>query len=157
MKKFFIYIILLFQFYVSFAQTDSAAPVVTASYQQVKEFLSDQRKNKTDFSYYRKQLNQWLSIAHKKEPATAVLANDSYLIQVMPLQYDAKGLQWISPNRKHDYRETRQYRNLSFGEQVMSDVISSAAGSLLNKRKSRYHYSAAENKKPYSKPSFLQF
>lgn len=127
------------------------------NYQALKNFLSGQKfSNRT----FRQQFEEWFNLAKKHEPANAIAINSSHVIQTMPLDYGAKDLSWISPSKRYNYRDRNEYLNASFGNQVLQDIIYGAGNNILQnigRKKYRYHYSAAENSKPYQRPSFLQF
>lgn len=146
------------------AQADTMLRNNMQAYFQLTNFLLNQKLNATSntaFQWnptlYQKQFEQWYTISRKKELAPAIQIDSRSVIQTMPVSYDRKDLRWISPAKQYSYRDSYQYKNLSFGEQVATDIIYNVAGDLLSKKKYHYRYSAAENNKPYSLPSFLKF
>ncbi len=136
-------------------------------YSLLKNFLSMQKNNPGMFTtqtesgwnskLYQQQFIHWYTTSRKKELAAVILIDSKSVIQTMPAGYDVKDLKWISPAKRYSYRDSYQYKNLSFGEQVATDIIYNVASGLLSKKKYRYRYSAAENNKTNSTPSFLKF
>lgn len=127
------------------------------NYQDLKNFLSTQKFNN---KLFRKQFEEWFSISKKNQPAAAILVNSSHVIQSMPVNYGAKDLFWISPSKRFSYRDSYEYENSSFGNQLVQDIMYDVGGNILKnigRKKYRYHYSAAENNRPYQRPAFLQF
>jgi hypothetical protein len=157
MKKTFIFTSLIFYAIACIAQTDSATQPNMHAYLQLKNFLSGSPSNSASNIFLQQDFKQWLSIRSKKEFAPAILVDKDFIIQSTTTSNGKKDLIWISATKKYSYKETAQYKKMSFGEQVATDIIHSTAGSLLSKKKYHYRYSAADNNKVYTKPSFLQF
>ena len=164
MKKIIPPLLLLFHAATCIAQADTTQQYNMQAYLELTNFLLNQKLNSTgnipfqwNPALYQKQFEQWYTINRKKELTPAILVDNRYVIQTMPVSYDRKDLRWISPAKQYSYRDNYQYKNLPFGEQVATDIIYNAVGNLLAKKKYHYRYSAAENNKPYSTPSFLKF
>ncbi len=173
----FIVIVLVWSLFsiVANAQNDSlninyqptGTKLIDNDYIQMKHFLLSVKNDpdscfvkinpKWNSKLYQKQFEQWYTINRKKELAPAMLINKSSVIQTMPTGYYIKDLKWVSPAKLHDFRNSDWYQNLPFGKQVATDIMYNVASGLLSKKKNRYRYSAAENNKPYSTPSYLKF
>ena len=156
MKKAIIILLVSFQSIIAVAQESYIKNAdKEQNYLNLKKFLIDQKFNSRLFQ---QQLGQWITLTRKKEFASAVQVDSRYVIQTMPLNYSSKDLNWISPAKKYSYRDSYQYLNSSFGEQVAQDIINDIGTGIIKKAgKSKYRYSAANNSKPYNSPSFLKF
>ena len=141
--------------------------IIYDDYTQLKHFLLSEKNNPESFlvnikphwnsKLYQEEFKQWYTISRKKELAPAILIDSRSLIQIMPNDFGVKDLMWISPAKRYSYRDSENYKKLPFGEQVATDIIYNVAGDLIGKKKYHYRYSAAENNKAYSTPSFLKF
>jgi hypothetical protein len=170
MRSLFILLLFLSQSIIILAQNEPVQKADMQNYFLLKSFLSQYKINPVVFpasikpqwnsNLYQKQFEQWFTMARKKEQVEAILVDSRHMIQPMPINYFIKDLIWVSPAKRYSYRDSPEYINASFGEQIEHDIINDFGSGLINsaisKRKYHYRYSAVDNK-PYQIPSFLKF
>lgn len=164
MKKIITSLWLLFHAAACIAQIDTTQQKSIQAYLELKNFLLNHKLNSTskilsewNTKLYQEQFEQWYISSKKKEFAPFILVDSRSVIQTMPVSYDRSDLRWISPAIQYSYHDSYEYQNLSFVQQVATDIIYNVGSNLIGKKKYGYRYSAAENNKPNSIPSFLKF